>query len=132
MSLVCLIESGRRWKLLLIGTMLSAAFLAAATANADMMTYNLTPYTFPDLNNVDGGGNHYTDFVTGTITVTNTAGSVFNTYVAGDASLANVSLTSTLTMSTNDPGVVPVTVTGFRGSRARMWLSTLTNCSAAV
>ncbi len=96
--------------LLNVVALFSAVLLSvAATANAGSMTYNLTPYSFPDLNNPS-----YTDSVSGTITITNTAGSVFTTYTATgtapDPALANVNLASTLTMSTNAPGVASVTI----------------------
>lgn len=44
-------------------------FTAAATAQAGTATYDLTSYSFPDVNSPA-----FTDTVTGTITLTNSAG----------------------------------------------------------
>lgn len=85
-------------------------FTAAATAQAGTATYDLTSYSFPDVNSPA-----FTDTVTGTITLTNSAGSALGTYTAGDPSLANVSLSATFTMSSNNPLVSPVTISGTAG-----------------
>jgi hypothetical protein len=74
-------------------------------ARADSVSYNLQTYTFPDLLN-----SSFTDTLSGTLTLTNSAGSVFTTYNAGDPSLANVTMSATFTMQSSSNTIAPVTI----------------------
>jgi hypothetical protein len=76
------------------------------TARADSATYNLGPYSFID--NLDIS---LTDTLSGTVTLTNNAGSVFATYNAGDPSLFNVTMSAQLTMQSSSNAIAPVTIT---------------------
>ena len=95
------------WLIAALACML-VIFAAASTAHADEITFNITPYSAPDLNNVNGSSNPYTDSISGTLTFNNSSGSVFNTYTFGDPGLSNLQVSGQLTMSTNDPGVATV------------------------
>jgi hypothetical protein len=88
----------------LIGALLLSCI---STVSADSVTYNLVTYTFPDILHPELG---FTDTLSGTITLTNNAGSVFTTYNAGDPSLANVTMSATLTLQSSSNTITPETV----------------------
>jgi PEP-CTERM motif len=90
-----------RTKLLVAVVLLTSVSIA----RADLATYNLGPYTFPDILNPS-----FTDTLSGTVTLTNNAGSVFTTYNAGDASLSNVTMSAQLTMQSSNNAITPVTI----------------------
>jgi hypothetical protein len=94
---------------LLIGVLMLGCISAA---RADQVTYNLQTYTFPDIEPINMGLG-YTDTLSGTITLTNNnpSSSVFTTYNQGDSSLANVTISMTLTLQSSSNTIVPVTLT---------------------
>jgi hypothetical protein len=88
--------------------LLAPAYLlmAVSFAQGDSITYDLTAYTA-----VDNLNSANTDTVTGTLTLSNSAGSPLGTYNSTDA-LGGVTIFATLTMISSDSGIAPVTVTG--------------------
>jgi hypothetical protein len=109
--------------------LLLAVFLLTnvSIACAGSATYNLTSYTFADLLNPS-----FTDTVSGTVTLTNSAGSVFTTYNAGDSSLANVTMSAQLTMQSSSNTITPVTITAPAtsiGSQVSPYINYLTSGS---